>query len=101
MWCDTHFYLITAGSINKGPFVKPIFVLQAKSDRLVGHLVEDHSAIDPSYVEDFLLTYKTFLDKPRDICGQLLNWFTDIALRDKVKFSLDFTVGSNFCTNVA
>ena len=40
--------------------------------------------IDPTYVEDFLLTYKTFLDKPREICGQLLNWFSESALRDKV-----------------
>ena len=57
---------------------------QANPERLVGHLVEDHSVIDPTYVEDFLLTYKTFLDKPREICGQLLNWFSESALRDKV-----------------
>lgn len=59
-------------------------VIKANPERLVGHLVEDHSVIDPTYVEDFLLTYKTFLDKPREICGQLLNWFSESALRDKV-----------------
>lgn len=81
---------------------------QATSQRLISHVVADHSAIDPTYVEDLLLTYRTFLDRPSEICSQLLNWFLERRFRDKVKIflkrasnaekktsRLDFTVGGN------
>lgn len=58
--------------------------IQAIPKRLVDHLVEDHSVVDPSYVEDFLLTYRTFFNEPTDICSQLLDWFDIPDLRDKV-----------------
>ncbi|XP_048580801.1 rap guanine nucleotide exchange factor 6 isoform X2 [Nematostella vectensis] len=59
-------------------------VIKAKSGKLITHLVEDHSVIDPTFVEDFLLTFKTFFDQPTKICGKLLNWFLEDDLRDKV-----------------
>ena len=34
------------------------------SIRLMAQLMEDNSAVDPTYVEDFLLTYRTFLESP-------------------------------------
>ena len=61
---------------------------QATSQRLISHVVADHSAIDPTYVEDLLLTYRTFLDRPSEICSQLLNWFLERRFRDKVKIFL-------------
>ena len=61
-----------------------MFPHQATAEKLVWHLVEDHSIIDPTYVEDFLLTYKTFLDRPSEICGRLLSWFLERPFRDKV-----------------
>ena len=30
----------------------------------MAQLMEDNSAVDPTYVEDFLLTYRTFLESP-------------------------------------
>ncbi|CAB3997192.1 Rap guanine nucleotide exchange factor 6, partial, partial [Paramuricea clavata] len=56
----------------------------AQPKRLVDHLVEDHSVVDPTFVEDFLLTYRTFFNEPTDICSQLLDWFDIPDLRDKV-----------------
>lgn len=60
---------------------------QAQPKRLVDHLVEDHSVVDPTYVEDFLLTYRTFFNEPTDICSQLLDWFDMPDLRDKVLYT--------------
>lgn len=53
----------------------------------MAHLVEDN-ALDPSYVEDFLLTYRTFVKNPLLVTENLLNWFSDSNLRDKVSFIL-------------
>ena len=61
---------------------------QATPQKLISHVVADHSAIDPTYVEDLLLTYKTFLDRPSEICSQLLNWFLERRFRDKVRLLL-------------
>lgn len=48
------------------------------------HLVEEHSVVDPTYIEDFLLTYRTFLSSPMVVGKRLLEWFHDPSLRDKV-----------------
>ena len=48
------------------------------------HLVEEHSVVDPTYIEDFLLTYRTFLSSPMVVGHKLLEWFHDPSLRDKV-----------------
>ena len=64
----------------------------------MSHLVEEHSAVDPTYVEDFLLTYRTFLKSPIEVADKLLKWFTDSQLRDRVssyKFCIRFIV--KFC----
>lgn len=50
------------------------------------HLIEEHSIVDPTYIEDFLLTYRTFLESPLDVGIKLLEWFKIDSLRDKVCF---------------
>jgi len=50
------------------------------------HLIEEHSIVDPTYIEDFLLTYRTFLPSPLDVGIKLLEWFKIDNLRDKVGF---------------
>ena len=50
----------------------------------MSHLVEEHSSVDPTYVEDFLLTYRTFLKSPMEISEKLLAWFNDPKIRDRV-----------------
>lgn len=59
-------------------------LLQGTSERLTMHLVEEHSVVDPTFIEDFLLTYRTFLSSPMEVGKKLLEWFNDPSLRDKV-----------------
>ena len=47
------------------------------------HMLEE-SAIDPTYTEDFLLTYRAFTNDPEWICSKLLEWFDNGMFRDKV-----------------
>ena len=60
------------------------------------HLVENHSTVDPSFVEDFLLTYRTFFNEPTDICSQLLDWFDIPDLRDKVNDEISWIPRTHF-----
>lgn len=48
------------------------------------HLVEEPSVVDPTYIEDFLLTYRTFLSNPMEVGRKLLDWFQMDSLRDTV-----------------
>ncbi|OWK11580.1 hypothetical protein Celaphus_00003398 [Cervus elaphus hippelaphus] len=57
--------------------------VQATPERLIMHLIEEHSIVDPTYIEDFLLTYRTFLPSPLDVGTKLLEWFKIDSLRDK------------------
>uniref|UniRef100_A0AAY4DI30 Rap guanine nucleotide exchange factor 2 n=1 Tax=Denticeps clupeoides TaxID=299321 RepID=A0AAY4DI30_9TELE len=59
-------------------------VVKGTCDRLMQHLIEDHSVVDPTYIEDFLLTYRTFLPCPLSLGHRLLEWFREPSLRDKV-----------------
>uniref|UniRef100_UPI00358EF76C rap guanine nucleotide exchange factor 2-like isoform X2 n=1 Tax=Myxine glutinosa TaxID=7769 RepID=UPI00358EF76C len=59
-------------------------VIKGTPDRLINHLVEEHSVVDPTYVEDFLLTWRTFLPNGLPVGHKLLTWFHDTSLRDKV-----------------
>lgn len=68
-------------SISKQYHVKH----QGTPERLTMHLVEEHSVVDPTYIEDFLLTYRTFLSSPMVVGKKLLEWFHDPSLRDKVQ----------------
>lgn len=61
--------------------------LQAVPERLISYLVEEHSMTDPYYIEDFLLTYRTFLPSSKDITEHLLHWCADPSLRDRVSQS--------------
>lgn len=38
-------------------------------------LIEENSMTDPTYVEDFLLTHRTFIPNLQDVSKQLLLWF--------------------------
>ena len=48
------------------------------------HLVESHSVMDPTYIEDFLLTYRTFLSTPLDLVRKLLDGFNNDQLKTNV-----------------
>jgi len=62
--------------------------VQGTADKLVQHLILHSSAADPTYVDDFLLTYRTFLKSSADLTSQLLTWFDDPTHTDKVHLSV-------------
>ncbi|XP_072262095.1 rap guanine nucleotide exchange factor 2 isoform X9 [Pyxicephalus adspersus] len=71
-------------------------VIKGTAERLTMHLVEEHSVVDPTYIEDFLLTYRTFLSSPMDVGKKLLEWFNDPSLRDKVTRVVLLWVNNHF-----
>eukprot|EP00072_Mus_musculus_P053178 XP_006532630.1 PREDICTED: rap guanine nucleotide exchange factor 6 isoform X9 [Mus musculus] len=71
-------------------------VIKATPERLIMHLIEEHSIVDPTYIEDFLLTYRTFLETPLDVGIKLLEWFKIDNLRDKVTRIVLLWVNNHF-----
>ncbi|XP_036406692.1 rap guanine nucleotide exchange factor 2-like isoform X3 [Megalops cyprinoides] len=71
-------------------------VIKGTAERLTMHLVEEHSVVDPTYIEDFLLTYRTFLSSPMIVGKKLLEWFNDPSLRDKVTRVVLLWVNNHF-----
>lgn len=74
------------------PFSHP----QGTPERLIMHLVEEPSVVDPTYIEDFLLTYRTFLSDPMEVGKKLLEWFQVDTLRDTVSL-FAFVVVFGWC----
>ena len=58
-------------------------------------LIEENS-IDPTYVEDFLLTHRTFIDNSIDVANQLLEWFQEPSVRDRVTRVVLLWVNNHF-----
>ncbi|XP_072923265.1 rap guanine nucleotide exchange factor 6-like isoform X3 [Hemitrygon akajei] len=71
-------------------------VIKGTPDRLIRHLVEEHSIVDPTYIEDFLLTCRTFLSSPMEVGERLLEWFNVDSLRDKVTRVVLLWVNNHF-----
>ncbi|XP_078086946.1 rap guanine nucleotide exchange factor 6 isoform X3 [Mustelus asterias] len=71
-------------------------VIKGTPDRLIRHLVEEHSIVDPTYIEDFLLTCRTFLSGPMEVGEKLLEWFNIDSLRDKVTRVVLLWVNNHF-----
>ncbi|XP_062289390.1 rap guanine nucleotide exchange factor 6-like isoform X2 [Scomber scombrus] len=71
-------------------------VIKGTPERLIMHLVEEPSVVDPTYIEDFLLTYRTFLSSPMDVGKKLLEWFHMENLRDKVTRTVLLWVNNHF-----
>lgn len=57
-------------------------VLRATPEKLIERLVYDEasSLVDPTYIQDFLLTYRVFIDTPNEIASKLYAWFQHPAL---------------------
>ncbi|KAK3863195.1 hypothetical protein Pcinc_031004 [Petrolisthes cinctipes] len=71
-------------------------VIKGTSDRLMQQLVEVENNIDPTYVEDFLLTHRTFIESPLVVANKLLQWFEDPSLRDRVTRVVLLWVNNHF-----
>lgn len=72
-------------------------VIKGTPERLLDHLMEDHSVIDPTYVEDFLLTFVVFFNKAHEIIKKLIKWFDRPQLQDKVTRVMLLWVNNHFC----
>lgn len=57
--------------------------MQGTPERLLTQLIEDNTN-DITYVEDFLLAYRTFIDDSKTIADKLLVWFDEEKYRAKV-----------------
>ena len=51
------------------------FRRQGTSDKLLEHLVEDHTFADPMYIEDFLLSARVFLKQPERVMEKCIEWY--------------------------
>ncbi|XP_045896590.1 rap guanine nucleotide exchange factor 6 isoform X9 [Micropterus dolomieu] len=71
-------------------------VIKGTPERLIMHLVEEPSVVDPTYIEDFLLTYRTFLSNPMEVGKKLLEWFQLDSLRDTVTRIVLLWVNNHF-----
>ncbi|CAB1445782.1 unnamed protein product [Pleuronectes platessa] len=71
-------------------------VIKGTPERLIMHLVEEPSVVDPTYIEDFLLTYRTFLSNPMEVGRKLLEWFNVDSLRDTVTRIVLLWVNNHF-----
>lgn len=71
-------------------------VIRATPERLMLQLIEENSLTDPTYVEDFLLTHRTFISSPLHVANQLLEWFKDPDVRDRVTRVVLLWVNNHF-----
>lgn len=63
-------------------------VIRGTPERLMLHLIEESSINDPTYVEDFLLTHRTFIESQIRVANQLLEWFRSDEIVDDLKPSI-------------
>ncbi|XP_060082252.1 rap guanine nucleotide exchange factor 6-like isoform X3 [Ylistrum balloti] len=88
--------LVTEHRVFDGGNRRGHIVIRGTAERLMQHLVEDHSVVDPTYVEDFLLCYRMFLKDPTELSTCLRQWFEDPVLRPKVTRVVLLWVNNHF-----
>ncbi|XP_063987673.1 rap guanine nucleotide exchange factor 2-like isoform X3 [Diachasmimorpha longicaudata] len=71
-------------------------VIRGTPERLMLQLIEENSITDPTYVEDFLLTHRTFIESPLLVADQLLEWFSQSHVRDRVARVVLLWVNNHF-----
>lgn len=71
-------------------------VIRGTPERLMLQLIEENSITDPTYIEDFLLTHRTFIDSPLLVASQLLEWFDQSQVRDRVARVVLLWVNNHF-----
>ncbi|XP_055593445.1 rap guanine nucleotide exchange factor 2 isoform X2 [Uranotaenia lowii] len=74
---DGHLVMVTElrNSTSENGTRKGHVVIRASVDRLMQQLIEDTTQTDANYVEDFLLTFRTFITDPIEVSKQLIKWF--------------------------
>lgn len=66
-------------SVGGEQYIMGEIVLRATPEKLVERVVWDDSSagsiLDPTYIQDFLLTYRVFIDSPIYVSNKLFDWF--------------------------
>lgn len=83
------------GNVGESGHQQGHVVIRGTPDRLMLQLIEDNSR-DSTYVEDFLLTHRTFIESPLVVAKQLLAWFMEPTVRDKVTRVVLLWVNNHF-----
>lgn len=60
-------------------------MIRGTTERLMLHLIAENIISDQTYVEDFLLTHRTFMDSQYEVAKQLLEWFRSDVINDDLK----------------
>ncbi|KAK3090078.1 hypothetical protein FSP39_008974 [Pinctada imbricata] len=103
---DGNVVMVTEHRVFDGGNRKGQIVIRGTPEHLMQHLVQEHSAVDPTYVEDFLLCYRVFLHYPKELTDKLLYWFDQPPLRSRVirvvllwvnNHFIDFETNSQMC----
>ncbi|CAH1955339.1 unnamed protein product [Acanthoscelides obtectus] len=71
-------------------------VIRATPEQLMLQLIQENSLIDPTYVEDFLLTHRVFIQSPLFVASKLLEWFKNEEVRDRVTRVVLLWVNNHF-----
>ncbi|XP_018335456.1 rap guanine nucleotide exchange factor 2 isoform X2 [Agrilus planipennis] len=71
-------------------------VIRGTPERLMYQLIEENSLTDSTYVEDFLLTHRTFISSPLHVANQLLVWLQEPEIRDRVTRVVLLWVNNHF-----
>lgn len=61
---------------------KGYVVIRGTPEKLISQLIEENSISDPTYIEDFLLTHRTFINNPMVLVTKLLDWFENFEDQD-------------------
>jgi len=71
-------------------------IIRGTVEELMNQLVgNENPSVDPTYVEDYLLTHRIF-SSSNDLATSLLNWFTDPVVRDRVARVVLLWVNNHF-----
>lgn len=84
------------GSIEPNCNRRGHVVIRGSPERLMLQLIEENSLTDPTYVEDFLLTHRTFTPSSLHVANKLLQWFQDSDVRDRVTRVVLLWVNNHF-----
>ena len=59
-------------------------MIRGTPEKLLSQLIDENANADPTYVEDFLLTHRTFMKSSLEVAERLLDWFHEGHLCDRV-----------------
>ncbi|XP_071130710.1 rap guanine nucleotide exchange factor 6-like isoform X7 [Mytilus galloprovincialis] len=93
---DGEVVMVTEHRVFDGGNRRGQIIIRASPDHLMNHLVQEHSAVDPTFVEDFLLCYRIFLKSPMELAYRLQTWFNQTTLRNKVTRVVLLWVNNHF-----